>query len=90
MSSNVGKEKSHPQAQLPARRPRRDPVVGGMELRDRRHGRDAVPAQLRQLLAFGCVDVDEAVHVADAEALDRVRGAQLPLGAEAVLRRKRS
>lgn len=54
-----------------------------MELRDRRHGRDAVPAQLRQLLAPGRVDVDEAVHVADAEALDRVRRAQLPLGAQA-------
>lgn len=50
-----------------------------MELRDRRHGRDAIATQLRQLLPFRGVDVDEAVHVPDAEALDAVAGMLLPL-----------
>lgn len=51
-----------------------------MELGDRRDSGDAVAAQLRQLLAGGGVDVDEAVHVADAEALDAVLGGEVPLG----------
>lgn len=50
-----------------------------MELRDRRHGRDAIATQLSQLLPFRGVDVDEAVHVPDAEALDAVAGMLLPL-----------
>jgi hypothetical protein len=56
-----------------------------MKLRHGRHRRDALPSQLCQLLPFGCVNVDEAVHVADAETLDRVWGVKLPLGAETVL-----
>lgn len=56
-----------------------------MKLRHRRHSRDALAPQLSQLLSFRRVDVDEAVHVADAEALDGVRGVELPLCAEAVL-----
>lgn len=56
-----------------------------MKLRHGRHRRDALPSQLCQLLPFGCVNVDEAVHVADAETLDRVWGVELPLGAETVL-----
>ena len=76
---------SHPQTQLPTRRPARDPIPLGMKLRHGRHSRDTLAAQLRHLLALGGVDVDEAVHIADAEALrggERVRG-EVPLGAEA-------
>lgn len=73
----------HPQTQLPTRRPRRDPIVCRMELRNGRDGGDAFAAELGQLFALGRVDVDEAVHVADAEPLHVVRGTELPLGAEA-------
>jgi len=54
-----------------------------MKLGHRRHSRNALAAQLRQLLAFCGVDIDEAVHVADAEALDVVLGVLLPLCSEA-------
>lgn len=50
-----------------------------MELGHRRHGGDGVAAQLGQLVTRRRVDVDEAVHVADAEALHPVRGRELPL-----------
>lgn len=73
---------SHPQAQLPTRRPGCYPVVTRMELRDRRHGGDAVATQLGQLLPFRRVDVDEAVHVPDTEALDAVARTLLPLRAQ--------
>jgi hypothetical protein len=56
-----------------------------MKLRHRRHSRDAVATQLRQLLALGRVDIHEAVHVADAEALDAVLRVELPLGAETIV-----
>lgn len=75
----------HPQTQLPARRPARDPIARGVELRHGRHGGDgALAAELRQLRPVRGVDVDEAVHVADAEAVDGVRGVEVPLGTEAV------
>lgn len=57
-----------------------------MELRDGWNGGDHVAAQLRQLLAGRGVDVDEAVHVADAEALHAVKGGEVPLGAESAFR----
>ena len=64
----------HPQTQLPARRAGRDPVDARMEPGHRRHGRDpagvGLVAELGDLVPVGGVDVDEAVHVADAEALD--------------------
>ena len=45
-----------------------------MELGHRRHGRYAagicLVAELRDLVAVCGIDIDEAVHVADAEALD--------------------
>ena len=53
-----------------------------MELCDGGNGCDAVAAQLRQLDAGRGVDVDEAVHVADAEALHAVSGGEMPLGTE--------
>ena len=56
-----------------------------MELRHGRYGGDTIATQLRQLFAGSGVDVDEAVHVADAEALDGVSGTELPLGAEATI-----
>lgn len=84
VSTNHFPNPLHPQTQLAGRSARRDPVQRRMELGDRGHGRDAFTAQLRQLLALGRVDVDEAVHVADAEALDAVAGELLPLGAESV------
>ena len=61
-----------------------------MELRHRRNSRDAIPAQLRELLPFGGVEVHEAVHVADAEALHGVGGLGLPLRAEAAATDKQS
>lgn len=71
----------HPQAKLPASSAGSNPIRPRMKLRNGGHGRDALAAQLRHLLASPRVHVDEAVHVADAEALDAVRGLQLPLGA---------
>lgn len=50
-----------------------------MELGHSGHGGDVVTAQLGQLATRCRVDVDEAVHVADAEALHPVRGRELPL-----------
>jgi len=73
---------SHPQTQLPTRRPRSHPIHTRMKLRNRRHSRNPLAPQLRQLLALCCVDIDEAVHVADAEALDVVLGVLLPLCSE--------
>jgi hypothetical protein len=51
-----------------------------MEFGHRRHRRNALPTELRQLLAFSSVDIDEAIHIADAEALNAVLGKLLPLG----------
>ena len=50
-----------------------------MELGHRRHSSDAIAAQLRQLLSLTSVDVDEAIHIADAETLYVVSGELLPL-----------
>jgi len=55
-----------------------------MELCYSRHSRNPTPTQLRKLLAFRRVDIDEAVHVPDAKPLHPVRGLQLPLGTESV------
>lgn len=73
------KNLSHPQTQLAAGGPGRDPIAGGVELGDGRHGRDVIAAQLGQLVTSRGVDVDEAVHITDAEALHPVRGRKLPL-----------
>ena len=50
-----------------------------MELSYSRHRRDAIAAQLRQLLALRRVDIDEAIHVADAKALNAILRELLPL-----------
>lgn len=50
-----------------------------MKLRNGRHGRDAFTAQLSELFSLGGVDIDETIHVADAEFLDAVWRMELPL-----------
>lgn len=76
---------SHPQTELPARGSSRYPVVGRMELSDGRNGGDAVAAKLCQLLAFRSVDVNETIHVANAEPLDGVGRLCLPLSTKATM-----
>jgi hypothetical protein len=51
-----------------------------MKLGNSGHRRNSLPPKLRQLLAFRRVDINEAVHVADAEALYVVLRKLLPLG----------
>ena len=77
--SRKKKEPSHPQAQLAARGPGRDPLLRRVELSDGRDGGDALATQLRQLVPARGVDVDEAVHVTYAEALYPILRLQLPL-----------
>lgn len=55
-----------------------------MELCYSRHSRNPNPTQLRKLLAFGRVDIDEAVHVPNAKPLHAVWGMQLPLRTESI------
>lgn len=50
----------------------------------RRHSRNALPAQLRQLISLPAVDIHEPIHISDAEALDMRLRVLLPLGAETV------
>lgn len=75
----------HPQSNLPTRRTADNPIPAPMHHGNGGDGRDAVAAQLGQLVTGGGVDVDEPVHVADAETLDWGLGVLLPLGAEAVV-----
>ena len=70
----------HPQAQLPTRSTSCHPVQRRMKLGHRRHRSDAFASKLRQLLAFSGVNIDEAVHIADAKALNTVLRELLPLG----------
>lgn len=53
-----------------------------MENGHRRHRRNSITPELSELVAACAVDVDKAVHVADAEALDWRLGVLLPLGAK--------
>jgi hypothetical protein len=50
-----------------------------MEFGYRWHRRDAVASKLCQLLSFGRVDIDEAVHVTNAEPLNAILRKLLPL-----------
>jgi|TARA_R110002003_G_scaffold63_7_gene5851 hypothetical protein len=50
-----------------------------MEFGHRWHCSDAFASKLRQLLAFGGVNVDEAVHIANAESLYAILRILLPL-----------
>jgi hypothetical protein len=76
----VSRTSLHPQAQLSAGSTGSNPVKRGMELCNSRHRRDAITTELRQLLAFRGVDVHEAVHVSNTEALYIVLRGLLPLG----------
>jgi hypothetical protein len=73
-------KKLHPETKLAAGSSSSYPVECRMELGNCRYCCNAVSPKLRQLLPFGCVYVDEAVHVADAESLHAVLGELLPLG----------
>lgn len=53
-----------------------------MELSDGRYSTDSGTTQLSELLAFTCIDIDEAIHVAYAEPLNAVLRLHLPLCAE--------
>jgi hypothetical protein len=54
-----------------------------MKHRNSGNSRDTLSTKLRQLLPFRGVDVDEAIHVADAETLDVVARCELPLRTQA-------
>ena len=75
-------ESLHPKAEFPTRRTSGHPILRWVELCDGGDSSDAIATQLRKLLTLGCVDVDEAVHVADAEALHAVLWLLLPLRAQ--------
>ena len=74
----------HPQTDLPTRRTPRNPIPTAMKNSHRRHSRNALPAQLRQLIPLPAIDIHKPIHVSDAEALDMRLRVQLPLGAETV------
>jgi hypothetical protein len=50
-----------------------------MEFGHRWHCRNTFASKLRQLLAFRGVNIDEAVHVANAEPLNAILRKLLPL-----------
>lgn len=72
----------HPQTQFAAGRATSDPVLAAVEHSYCRNSRDTVAAKLGKLISRSAVDVDEAVHVSNAEALDVRLWVQLPLGSE--------
>jgi hypothetical protein len=72
----------HPKTKLPARRTPGDPVLRWMKLCDRRHSRDPLAPELRQLFPFCGVDIHEAIHITNAEPIDAVLGRLLPLCSE--------
>jgi hypothetical protein len=49
-----------------------------------RYSRNALSSQLGQLLSLHGVDIDETVHISNAEALDIVTGSELPLRTESL------
>lgn len=55
-----------------------------MKLRHRRHSRNAVPAQLRQLLPLRRVNIHKPIHVPDTKPLDAITGPLLPLRPQTV------
>lgn len=55
-----------------------------MEHSHSRNSGDTITTQLGELIPTAAVDVDEAVHVADTEALDGRLWVQLPLRAETI------
>lgn len=74
----------HPQTQLSTSSTSSDPIFRLMELRHRRNSSNTITSELSQLLSIACIHVDEAIHISDDEALDVVRGLELPLRAKTV------
>jgi hypothetical protein len=68
----ITKEKLHPQAQLSTGSASSDPVQRRMKLRNGRHRSNAFSTELRQLLSLRRVNVDKAIHVANAESLHAI------------------
>lgn len=60
----------HPQTHLAAGGTTRNPVLAAVEHSYCRDSGDTITAQLGELISRTVVDIHEAVHVADAEALD--------------------
>lgn len=75
---------SHPQTNLSTRRSTHNPIPAGVEYCHRGDSRDAVSAELGELVSRGTVNVDKTVHVTDTETLDLRcrRGVLLPLWPE--------
>lgn len=74
----------HPQTQFSTSGTSSDPIFRLMELRHRRHSSDPITSELSQLLSIAGIYVYEAIHVSNDEALDIVRGLELPLRAKTV------
>ena len=53
-----------------------------MKLGDSRYRSNAITSQLSELLALGRVDVDKAIHISNAEALNAIARTLLPLSTE--------
>jgi hypothetical protein len=75
----------HPQTNLPTRRPSYNPVLARVKDRHSRDSGDALAIKLGELVTRGTVDVDEAVHISDAETLNGRLWVLLPLGAETIM-----
>ena len=75
----------HPKTQLSAGSTSSDPIHSRMKLRNSRHSSDPISSKLRDLLSLGSKDINEAIHVADAESLYAVLGLLLPLRAKTVI-----
>lgn len=60
----------HPQAHLTAGGPASNPVLAAVEHSHCRNGGDTVAPELGKLISRVAVDVDKAVHVSNAEALN--------------------
>lgn len=68
-SSSLTSARSHPQAQFPTRRPRRNPIPILMKARHSRHSTNPLSTQLRQLFPRPCIHIHEPVHIAHDEPL---------------------
>lgn len=72
----------HPQANLAASGTTSNPVLAAVEHSYCRNSRDTIAAKLGKLIPRTTVNIDEAVHVSNAEALDVRLRVQLPLRSE--------
>lgn len=74
----------HPQTQFSTSGTSSDPIFRLMELRHRRNSSNTITSELSQLLSIAGIYVYEAIHISNDEALDVVRGLELPLRAKTV------